>query len=37
MNQDEFQKVFGHQFEYDKSILSKMKKDFGYEENYVEK
>ena len=37
MNPDESIKVFGHKFIPDKLYLAKMKKNFGYEENYVEK
>jgi hypothetical protein len=37
MNHEEITKVFGHKFVPDQLFLDKMKKNFGYEEKYVEK
>lgn len=37
MNHEEITKVFGHKFVPDQLFLAKMKKNFGYEEKYVEK
>lgn len=37
MSHEEMVKAFSYKFVPDKLFLAKMKKDFGYEENYVEK